>query len=341
MRIAHFSDLHLLSLEGARILDFANKRWIGGLNLLTNRGRHYHTHIFAGMICDLNQLRADPSTGADEAGPTGRIDHAICTGDVTNLALRNEFEFAREHFCRLALSPSEVTVVPGNHDAYVACGSDDFREIFADYCTSDDGFPGGFPMVRIRPPAAIIGLSTSRQTPWFTAYGVIGDDQLARLDALLRDPRLAGLVRIVAIHHPPAGREARNRIRGLRDWQQFAEVIAGAGAELILHGHEHRDIRAELPGPEGTVVPVLGVQSGTFYANNPRRTARYRVLDIMPRGVPETDGHAPDTGRRETWAIHSSMRVWDPQEARFVPDRGPRSLSPIVVPDRRHRRSMP
>ena len=34
MRIAHCSDLHLLSLAGARALDFVNKRWIGGLNLI-------------------------------------------------------------------------------------------------------------------------------------------------------------------------------------------------------------------------------------------------------------------------------------------------------------------
>ncbi|TMQ14040.1 MAG: metallophosphoesterase, partial [Deltaproteobacteria bacterium] len=41
MRLAHFSDLHLLSHDGARWLDLANKRWIGAMNLLSNRGRHY------------------------------------------------------------------------------------------------------------------------------------------------------------------------------------------------------------------------------------------------------------------------------------------------------------
>jgi len=31
MRLAHCSDLHLLSHDGARWLDLANKRWIGAM----------------------------------------------------------------------------------------------------------------------------------------------------------------------------------------------------------------------------------------------------------------------------------------------------------------------
>ncbi|HEV7555716.1 MAG TPA: metallophosphoesterase, partial [Kofleriaceae bacterium] len=104
MRLAHFSDLHLLSGAGVRWLELANKRWIGAMNLLTNRARHYHTAAFEDMVADLNAQR---------------IDHILCTGDVTNLALQQEFEFARTLFDRLALGPNEVTVIPGNHDAYV------------------------------------------------------------------------------------------------------------------------------------------------------------------------------------------------------------------------------
>ena len=40
-------------LTGGHVLDFANKRWIGGMNLITNRGRHYHTEAFEDMIEDL------------------------------------------------------------------------------------------------------------------------------------------------------------------------------------------------------------------------------------------------------------------------------------------------
>lgn len=290
MRIAHCSDLHLLSLEGARALDFASKRWIGGMNLLTNRGRHYHTEAFEDMVADF---------------PGAGIEHVLCTGDVTNLALEQEFLYARERFDRIALGPAGVTVLPGNHDSYVAAGATHFQTVFADHFASDDGWSDGgdaaWPVVRVRGPLAILGLSTSLQTPWFTAWGRIGEAQLARLEAALCDPRLAGKVRVVAIHHPPAGKRAQSRIRGLRDRDAFAAVLARAGAELVVHGHEHQDLAESLPGPTGAI-PVLGVPSGTYEANRPERTARYRIFDI------EVDPSSPDP--RATALISHHMRVW-------------------------------
>ena len=268
MRLAHCSDLHLLSLDGTRWLDFMNKRWIGGLNLLTNRGRHYHTEAFEDMVADF---------------AVAGIDHVVCTGDVTNLAFEQEFRYAKERVDKIGLGTHNVTVLPGNHDSYVKVGMAHFAEIFADYCTADEGWAWTegepWPVVRVRGPLALIGLTTSRKTPWFTAYGVVGEEQLARLDQVLGDPRLAGLTRVVAIHHPPAGKRARSIIRGLRDHEAFGAVIAKHGAELVLHGHEHRDLRAALTVPGGTV-PVLGVPSGTYLAGDADRTARYRVIEL-------------------------------------------------------------
>ncbi|HTJ45079.1 MAG TPA: metallophosphoesterase [Kofleriaceae bacterium] len=269
MLLAHCSDLHLLSLDGTRLLDFANKRWIGGLNLLTNRGRHYHTEAFEQMVEDFGE---------------SKVDHVICTGDVTNLAFEQEFRYARERFDRIPLGTHGVTVLPGNHDTYVAEGEQHFHEIFAPYFASDAGWPEPWPTVRIRGDVALIGLSTSRKTPWFTAYGVCDDDQLARLAEALTDPRVKGKCRVVALHHPPAGRRAQSRIRGLRDHEAFAAVLAQHGCELVLHGHEHRDLRNELPGPSGPI-PVLGVPSGTYGAADTTRTARYRVIELDGGGV--------------------------------------------------------
>ena len=301
VRLAHFSDLHLLSHAGARWLQFANKRWIGAMNLLSNRARHYVGEAFEDMIEDLNGQG---------------LDHAVCTGDVTNLAFEQEFRFARERFDRLRLGPLGVTVLPGNHDAYVAEGIPHFATVFADYATPDPGWAWGegdaapgepederrWPIVRVRGDLALIGLSTSRATPWFTAYGRVGAGQLARLRRVLTDPRLGQSTRVVAIHHPPAGPRARSKIRGLRDHADFAAVIAEAGAELVIHGHEHRNMREVLPGPAGDV-PVLGVPSGTYGASDPSRTARYRVIEIAGRQV-----------------VSDHLRVWRRDEKAFVVD---------------------
>ncbi|HYU14598.1 MAG TPA: metallophosphoesterase [Candidatus Acidoferrum sp.] len=316
MRIAHCSDLHLLSLAGARALDFANKRWIGGLNLLANRGRHYHSRVFEAMVADFNR---------------SAIDHILVTGDVTNLAFEEEFRFARRLFEAIRLGPEHVTVLPGNHDAYVARGAEYFSTHFEDYNRPDPGWAWSdeaakagkagkvadrWPVVRVRGPLALLALSTSLATPWFTAWGRVGDEQLDRLAAALADPRLAGRFRLVAIHHPPAGERSRSAVRGLRDRDRFAAVIAEAGAELILHGHEHLDLRAELPGPPGGGPPIAvrGIQSGTYEAGNPVRRARYRVYEIG-----EQRAGASAAGRRPA-LVGETLRVWDPERGEFATD---------------------
>ena len=308
MRLAHCSDLHLLSHDGAGWLDLANKRWIGAMNLLSNRSRHYHVDAFDDMVRDLNALG---------------VEHVLCTGDVTNLALRQEFEFARAKFDQLAVGPARVTVIPGNHDAYVAEGVGLFEELFAAYASTDPGWAwseadaiGGdddlrWPIVRVRGELAIVGTSTSRQTPWFTAYGRLGEGQLARVRRALLDPRLADKIRVVAIHHPPAGKRAESRIRGLRDHADFAEVIAQTGPHLIVHGHEHRDMTEALPGPHGPV-PVRGIASGTYCHNKPERTARYRIYDL-------------EAGR----VVADHVRVWDRDRRTFAAE--PVPTAPLAL----------
>ncbi|HUJ59316.1 MAG TPA: metallophosphoesterase [Kofleriaceae bacterium] len=297
MRLAHCSDLHLLSHDGVRWIELANKRWIGAMNLISNRSRHYHVEAFAQMVDDLNAQG---------------IDHVLCTGDVTNLALEQEFVFARKMFDQLAGGPDHVTVIPGNHDAYVAEGVAHFAAIFEPYCRTDPGWAWPeterltddddlrWPIVRVRGELALIGVSTSRATPWFTAYGRVGVGQLERLRRTLEDDRLRHKVRVVAIHHPPAGRRAESRIRGLRDHEDFAHVLAEAGAELVVHGHEHRCMLEHLGGPRGPI-DVRGVASGTYFHDKPDRTARYRVYEISQGSL------TPE-----------QIRVWDREHSRFA-----------------------
>lgn len=305
MHLAHCSDLHLLSLEGARFLDFANKRWIGGLNLLWNRSRHHQAGIWQEMIADFNR---------------GVADHVLVTGDITNVALEGEFRYARALFDELELGPEEVTVIPGNHDAYVARGAVHFAEHFGPFFAADDGWQWDdddpWPVVRVRGPVAIIALSTSQQTPWFTCYGRLGVKQLGRLREVLEDPRLAGRLRLLAIHHPPAGPWAESRVRGLHDRRRLWEILGDTGAELVLHGHEHRDLTSEIAGPAGAV-PVRGIQSGTYDAGDQLadRRARYRIYEVLPGSE----------GQRASVA-GEMLRVWDPERGAFSED------DPLLVP---------
>ena len=295
MRIGHFSDVHLLSLKGSSWVDFLSKRWIGGLNLLTNRARHHRPEIFDAMVEDFNARD---------------IDHLVATGDITNVALESEFSFAREKFDRIELGSKEVTVIPGNHDAYVEKGREHFEAAFGAYFESDDDWrqQATWPCVRVRGDVAIIGLSTSLQTPWFTCYGVLGDSQIERLEAILSDKRLESKFRLVAIHHPPAGHWAARSKRGLRDHAEFAAVLSRVGAELVLHGHEHEDISNELPGPDGPI-GVRCIQSGTYCASSHEHLARYRVYEVE-----RTEG------AQRPSVVSESVRRWDPATSGFVDD---------------------
>jgi 3',5'-cyclic AMP phosphodiesterase CpdA len=110
------------------------------------------------------------------------------------------------------------------------------------------------------------------------AWGEVGGAQLARLEAALAAPALAGKTRVVLIHHPPVmqkGVEDRN----LRDRAALAATLARAGAELVIHGHDHRDERATLPGPGGASIPVVGAGSAS-YNGGPDRRARYNIYEI-------------------------------------------------------------
>lgn len=263
MKIAHFSDVHALSLVGARPWHFLNKRAAGFVNLKLHRGEKHPVRLFRAIVADLN------------ASP---VDHVIVTGDLTNLSLAAEFRLAREILDGLHLGPEGVTVVPGNHDVYTwgASRNKPFHALFAPYATSDGGSAVEFPSLRVRGDVAVIGLSTAVPSPPPLADGWLGRAQLARLEAALTS--LDGKFRIVALHHPPyTNRHAV--LRGLRDRGALQQILARVGCELVLHGHEHRDLRAELSGPRGPI-PVIGVGSGTYDDERPDRRARYNVYTV-------------------------------------------------------------
>jgi 3',5'-cyclic AMP phosphodiesterase CpdA len=290
VRLAHLTDVHLLSLDGSRLGDFLNKRWAGGLNILVNRGRHHLAEVFDALVDDINALG---------------IEQIACTGDVTNLSLASEFRFARAHFDRLAAGPENVLCVPGNHDNYIAEVAGMFEDVFAPYCAGDPGWgEGPWPTVRVRGELALVGLTTSQPSGLLMGHGTVGPEQLARLEAILADARLVDKFRVVVMHHPSAGRHAKSFRRGLHDHEAFAAVIRKVGAELILHGHEHLDLRNELPGPAGPI-PVHGVQSGSYAIDSAKRRARYRVYTVEP-----APGR-PRLARVET-------RTWRPSNAAFA-----------------------
>lgn len=263
MKIAHFSDVHALSLDGVRPWQWLSKRLPGYVNVRLNRREKHPLALFERLVEDLNALRPD---------------HVIVTGDLTNLSLAGEFRLAREIVDRIHLGPHHVTVVPGNHDVYTvdALIGRGFQRTFRPYLQSDDAAREGFPVVRVRGEVVVVGLSTALPSPVPFASGRVGRAQLARVAEALRAHD--GRFRVLALHHPPY----RNRmfpLRALRDRGALQRILAEIGCELVLHGHEHRALHRTVKGPRGEI-PVIGVASGTYADPHPARAARYNVYQV-------------------------------------------------------------
>src|SRR5207237_10182417 len=124
----------------------------------------------------------------------------------------------------------------------------------------------------------LMGITGCVATGDFGAWGEVGAAQLGRLESLLARPEVARCVRVVLVHHPPVmhkGGEHRN----LRDRAALTAVLARAGADLVLHGHDHRDESAVLEGPWGRAIAVIGAGSAS-YAGGPERRSRSNIYEI-------------------------------------------------------------
>jgi 3',5'-cyclic AMP phosphodiesterase CpdA len=196
------------------------------------------------------------------------------TGDVINLALPEEFVRGRAWLNTLG-SPDDVSVVPGNHDIYVA---EALRLLprWRSFMSSDESGIAS-PYVRRRGPLAIIGVTSGVPTAPFLATGWVGGDQLARLRHHLIELKKQGAFRVVLIHHPPISEASKTKL--LLDAPVFLRVIAEAGAELVLHGHDHIHSLVRLKGPDG-MVPAMGVPSASAATGGDWTPAAYNLYRI-------------------------------------------------------------
>lgn len=280
MRIAHFSDLHLLSLEGIGARRFLNKRFTGWVNLRLKRGSIHRAAYVRAIAREIARLD---------------VEHVVVTGDLTNLALEPEFQLARELLERdLGLDPSRVTVVPGNHDLYTrgALTARRFASYFAPWLTSDlpehavDWGGGRFPVVKLRGDVAIVALSSAVPRPPLVAAGELGAAQIEALRAIVAHPEVARRTLVVALHHPAVNDWTRLKvhIEGLRDADDLVETLQPVARGLVLHGHLHRRVQRRLPTREGHLVQA-GATSASLQHDDADRMAGFNVYDVGPAGA--------------------------------------------------------
>ena len=289
LRIAHVTDPHLICLDGLRASQLLGKRLIGWLNIVLNRVK-IHKPDLAFRV--LEEVRSH------------KPDHVVVTGDLGNLALPAEYQLLNRWLGSLDMDAEQITVVPGNHDAYVesAVRAGHMFKILGPYMTSSPEYrtephpPGPvFPLVRVAGRLFIVGCSSAVPSPPFMAWGKLGRVQLSKLESLLRAGGQMGAFRIVAVHHPvqPAVTRLDN---GLVDDRPFRQVLARVGAELVLHGHMHRPMRALLAGPRSTPIQVLGTGSASLDSPRTVVRAQFRLIDIGDAGIIQDRLYVHDPG---------------------------------------------
>lgn len=270
--LAFLTDTHMAPLPAPSARELMSKRFLGYLNWKLFRNKIHSRPLLDAIVADM--LAQDP-------------DHIAVGGDLVNLSLRREFPLALEWLESIG-PPSKVSLVPGNHDAYVPMSPERGIGQWRAYMTSNaDGghspapAPNGFPWVRRFGQIALIGLSSAVPKPPGFASGEIGIEQLEALQGVLRQLN-SGHFRIVMVHHPPLVGFSDPR-RGLDDAAQLQEILRSEGAELVLYGHRHFHSVDELV-VNGTVTPVVGAPSASSIRPVPGYLARYALFRIAQDG---------------------------------------------------------
>jgi 3',5'-cyclic AMP phosphodiesterase CpdA len=263
--LAHLSDPHLPPLPSPRLRELAGKRVLGYLNWTRNRRKFHRRDVLDALVSDM-QAQAP--------------DHIAITGDLVNLALESEFAPARRWLDSVG-TPDRVTVVPGNHDAYVRATRHRFIEAWGDYFRGDDAPDGAaFPFLRRRGPLALIGVSSAVPTPPLMATGWLGRAQLDALEHILALLSAEQVFRVLLIHHPLRSESPTKR---LTDSGPLLALLKRYGVELILHGHDHVHSTMWIDGPKGSI-PAIGVPSASAVAHGRYPSAAYNLFSIWRDG---------------------------------------------------------
>lgn len=227
--IAHISDLHFHRLP-RRPGQWFSKRGLGALNLIIRRARLYPLKRAEHLVRQLDKMD---------------WQHLVITGDITQLALEEEFDLARGMLAPLlARGVEKVTILPGNHDRYVSepGGEDHFAAYFGEFFGREE-----IRTSRLNATWHLAAWDSSLPTLPFKATGFVRPETLRATEQWLAELP-GGAKAIVANHYPvyfaaPYRYKAHHDLENQQEMQSWMEAHPFA---LYLHGHVHANWIAEL-----------------------------------------------------------------------------------------------
>ena len=239
-RILHLSDIH------AGILDFQlgyclDKRFFGRLNQATMRHRRLALDRLPQFAALQRELEAD---------------FTLCTGDLTSIGSRAEFQHSLELLAEIRQYAGEnFAFVPGNHDAYVRKSRPDLEEIFQ--IVNHRRFAlGELPASFTVGPVEFILLNAARPCAIWLSTGELTPDAWEKLDYILSNPAPGVRARLLVSHFPVCdhrGRALSWRTR-LAGYERLVEWARQKRFGAMLTGHVHQPFVQHIGGSDALAV---------------------------------------------------------------------------------------
>ena len=263
MRIAHLSDLHFskLSISPGQ---FFSKRWLGNLNLISNR------------LFEFDKTR--PFALIKLLGSLG-VTHVMITGDLTTTSLKKEYGLAQSFTELLKDHGIDLFIIPGNHDHYTR--SSYRKKLFYHYFPSQfytqtpfNLKDHGVTAYQLKKGWTVVAMDTTLATSLLSSEGLFSEKIEKNLNALLDSISIKE--KIILMNHFPfflSEKKRHSLIRG----EALQELIESrSNIALYLHGHTHRRSLADL---RGSGLPII-LDSGSLS----HRNSSWNLLDFSSTG---------------------------------------------------------
>ncbi|MBI5535766.1 MAG: metallophosphoesterase [Deltaproteobacteria bacterium] len=265
-RIAHLTDLHVLE-DHHRLRD--------------PLARFRLAFLSARRPLDAAGRRTRVRRALDRAARAAP-DHLVITGDLTEDGTAEQFEVLAELLLASRFEPSQITLLPGNHDTYSdpdaweKALSGPLRPFAA---TSRAG------AVSVLADAVIVQLSTPIHQHYARSAGLVRQEAVRDIDRIAGDPSFAGRTLIVAQHHPPL----RHPLRIVHFWDGLLRCDLMTTLLLrhehahVLHGHIHESRSRRLAGRSASQV-----FSAPAVVDHPDPLRLYEAVDgrLLPLAAP-------------------------------------------------------
>ena len=276
MLLAHLSDLHMLPKGALKPSLLFNRRIFGATNLYIRDWTKKAVHVVKSAMTAISKAN---------------VDHIIVTGDLTNLAIEAEFEFASSVIESFGLDHTKLSIIPGNHDYYVPAAAINrrFEHYFGKYTWGPDFDPfAQYPAVKDIDNIRLILACTPTIPPPMFSYGELGTPQMDRIFQLADNAH--GRHVVLAIHHHLHNQNfLRDKTGLLRDRQQLKARLAQSSIRLVIHGHDHHEHEMVLQSklPSGT--HVLSCGSTTYQSASKSRFGRFNIYEFKENGALEVE----------------------------------------------------